>query len=271
MITNITDDDPANHFVVDPDEFDANGLTEDGVYLIEILLNGEPVFSSEVEIRAQIDTTPPTGLDIVGLQPAYEVGDVVDVQCAAVDDVSGLDTCTISPPVSTAAAGTFIAQVTATDVAGNTATADFEYTVEEPALPCDDAGDAKLVVGDIVGCSAEVARARKVLITLEMAVPVRDGPQYRLSLSDAPNDSGAQVKYQDGKESGKALTSVITEGRFITFVVDPGKVGITSGETLYWSASTQDGAKGQQSAGFLDFAPDVGVTPDYVPFAVPLP
>jgi hypothetical protein len=83
------------------------------------------------------------------------------------------------------------------------------------------------------------------------------GIRYRLELSDDPNSSGSQVKWSGGKSTGKALKSVAVTGNSIEFEIGLRRLGL-SGSTLYWSAAIQDGTSGQQSAGFLDFAPDTG-------------
>ena len=65
------------------------------------------------------------------------------------------------------------------------------------------------------------------------------------------------MKWSGGKTTGKALNSVDVTGNSITFEINLRRLKL-SGSTLYWSAAIQDGTSGQQGAGFLDFAPDLG-------------
>ena len=181
------------------------------------------------------------------------------VTCSATDVTSGIptgtDSCTVTQPV-TDEAGDFVVTATSTDVAGNTSVRTFPYSVV-PA--CDPAGDAVTVAGDIVGCFAVSNGDGTATVTLQMGAPVTTdgGIQYRLELSDDPNSSGSQVKWSGGKSTGKALKSVAVTGNSIEFELELRRLSL-SGSTLYWSAAIQDGTSGQQSAGFLDFAPDTG-------------
>jgi hypothetical protein len=83
------------------------------------------------------------------------------------------------------------------------------------------------------------------------------GIRYRLELSDDPNSSGSQVKWSGAKATGTGLKRVAMTGNSIDFEIELRRLSL-SGSTLYWSAAIQDGTSGQQSAGFLDFAPDTG-------------
>ncbi|MGA7756963.1 MAG: hypothetical protein WCA57_03905, partial [Ilumatobacteraceae bacterium] len=232
-------------------------LTEDGRYQVDILLDGSSVFSTEVEIiDVDVDSTPPEILGVDGLQPVYDLGDTPGpVTCTAFDATSGIESCEITQP-DTSEEGDFAVTATATDVAGNQTTRTFAYSV---AAPCDPTGDAVNAAGDIVGCSAIANGDGTVSISLRMGAAVDTGGdiQYRLDLAAAANASGSQVKWSGGTTTGKALKRVDVAGNVITFQIDLRRLKL-SGSILYWSAAIQDGTPGQQGAGFLDFAPDVG-------------
>ncbi|MGB7879032.1 MAG: hypothetical protein WBL31_09735, partial [Ilumatobacteraceae bacterium] len=175
--------------------------------------------------------------------------------CTAFDATSGIESCEITQP-DTSEEGDFAVTATATDVAGNQTTRTFAYSV---AAPCDPTGDAVNAAGDIVGCSAIANGDGTVSISLRMGAAVDTGGdiQYRLDLAAAANASGSQVKWSGGTTTGKALKRVDVAGNVITFQIDLRRLKL-SGSILYWSAAIQDGTPGQQGAGFLDFAPDVG-------------
>ncbi len=68
------------------------------------------------------------------------------------------------------------------------------------------------------------------------------------------------MKWSDGSSKDRVVKRVDVAGDRLglTFVIDLARVGVSSTETLYWSAQVQDGAKGKKNAGFLDYAPNIG-------------
>ncbi len=246
-------------------------IVNDGEYEVVIIkIGGVEVARFEVKIDSQAPTiSRPTGLKDV-----YTVGDPVpSLTCVASDDLSGLlpNSCTVVTGVDTSSVTTLgqprVVVITATDVAGNTATAEFPYTVVAPPPPpsCDPAGDAPAgyAFGDVVGCSATRNLDGTASITLRLAgpIPASATPQYRLLLSASPTAVGTQVKWSNGSSKDKAVKSVTvaSDRKSLTFVITLASVGVSATQTLYWSAEIQDGAPAKQNAGFLDYAPNVGL------------
>ena len=136
------------------------------------------------------------------------------------------------------------------------------YQVRDPF--CDPAGDAVRADGndDIIKCAMVVNADRTATISIIVAGQISSNKlQYRLDLATGPNESGAQVKWSEGKTTGGQLVTADineTDPSRLDFVVDPARIGVAPGGTLYWSAAVQSGEKGQAGAGFLDRAPDDG-------------
>ena len=70
-------------------------------------------------VTVKRDATPPT--ISCGAAPTFELGSTSTVRAVVTDSLSGPPSASISRLVSTASAGTFSAGLTATDLAGNTA------------------------------------------------------------------------------------------------------------------------------------------------------
>jgi hypothetical protein len=239
---------------------------------------GDDTLSFDVDVD-QDDPTAVVTPDPNG--QTYDLGQVVPVTCTFADTGSGLAsvTCgsqTIENPevddngqvvvtttldTSTAGPGKLFV-VAATDIAGNEASTTSTYTVRNPF--CDPQGDAVRAdrSDDIIRCETVVNANRTATISIIVAGQISSSKlQYRLDLATAPTQSGAQVKWSEGKITGRQLVSARinpTNPSRLDFVVDLGRVGVASGGTLYWSAAVQSGEKGQAGAGFLDRAPDAG-------------
>jgi hypothetical protein len=129
---------------------------------------------------------------------------------------------------------------------------------------CDPAGDAVRADGndDIIKCATVVNADRTATISIIVAGQISTSKlQYRLDLATSPTQNGAQVKWSEGKITGRQLRSARinqTDPSRLDFVVDLARIGVAPGGTLYWSAAVQSGEKGQAGAGFLDRAPNVG-------------
>ena len=228
-----------------------------------------------------VDVDAPTA--IVAPNPdgqTYDLDEVVEVVCTFADSGSGLAsvTCgseTVENPIadnngevvvttsldtSTTGPKTFV--VAATDLAGNTTSTTSTYDVRDPF--CDPVGDAVRADGDddIIKCATVVNADRTATISIIVAGQISSSKlQYRLDLATGPNQSGAQVKWSEGKTTGRQLISADineTDPSRLDFVVDLDRIGVAPGGTLYWSAAVQSGEKGKAGAGFLDRAPDGG-------------
>jgi hypothetical protein len=209
---------------------------------------------------------------------SYVVDQDVQVTCTFADSGSGLAsvTCgskpienptvgvngevviTTSLDTSTTGPKTFV--VAATDLAANTTSATSTYDVRDPF--CDDPDDAVRADGndDIIKCETVVNADRTATISIIVAGQISSSKlQYRLDLATGTTDRGAQVKWSEGKITGKQLLSARineTDPSRLDFVVDLDRIGVAPGGTLYWSAAVQSGEKGKAGAGFLDRAPD---------------
>ena len=215
------------------------------------------------------DTIDPTVVITPDSAGPHEQGEVVGVTCSFADSGSGLasvacggvtgtDEAVLSTTLDTSTPGIQTFTASATDAAGNTTTRTFTYEVVD--LTCDPLGDVMNPDVDIVRCQSvanpDGTATLSIIVDGDIALT---GVQYRLRLADSPNDSGRLVKWAEGKLSGRPLLSVNVTGARIDFVVNPGRVGVGPGETLYWFAEVQDGVSGQPTAGFLDRAPDEGI------------
>ena len=162
--------------------------------------------------------------------------------------------------------------VTATDLAGNTTTTIYTYSVRDSYV-CDSATDGLTPAGNIWKCASKINPVVNGKRTATVSIIVTgqidpNGTQYRLRVASSASQTGTLVKWvgsgsltAPGSISGKPLVSAsipnaTTTANRLDFVIDLGSVGVASGGTLYWAAETQSGEKGKAGAGFLDTAPD---------------
>ena len=251
-------------------------IDEDSSVVVKVGDDTLGPFDIEVDLDAPTATVAP---DPDG--NTYDVGQVVQVTCTFADPDSGLASVTcgsttipnpevdvngevvVQTSIDTSTVGTKSFVVSAIDNAGNEISTTSTYTVRDPF--CDPQGDAVRADGsdDIIRCLTVVdAGNRTATISIIVAGTISSSKlQYRLDLAKAPSESGAQVKWSEGKTTGRQLRSARinpTNPSQLDFVVDLARVGIAPGGTLYWSAAVQSGEKGQAGAGFLDRAPNGG-------------
>jgi hypothetical protein len=242
----------------------------DGVYTgIVVRVDGDEQRVPLEEFPLKIDTVAPAVSRPTGLLDSYTRGQTAPtLTCVATDlggselesctIVTGVDTATVTPPGQPR----FVV-VTATDVAGNTATAQFPYTVVEPA--CDPRGDVPrgFEYGDVVGCIGTrnpAGTQATLILQLAAPIPMTRPPQYRLLLSSSATGSSSLVRWQGSTNDRAVLSATVAPDRLsLTFVIDLARVGVSRTQTLFWRAEVQDGAPAQQNVGFLDYAPNVGL------------
>ena len=199
----------------------------------------------------------------------YDLNQVVEITCDFADTGSGLESVTcgsatgtneaqLTATLDTSTPGEASFVVSATDAAGNVTTTTYTYTVGDTYV-CDAPTDGATRNGDIWKCATEVNDAdRTAVLSIIVTGRIDNTTQYRLRVASDSAQKGTLVKYSDGSISGQPLLSATPSGSRLDFTIDLDRVGVASGETLYWAAETQSGEKGKPSAGFLDTAPDTG-------------
>ena len=144
-------------------------FTDDGTYDVTCTALDQAGNATTASATVRLDTGPPA-LSLATDQRSYGVDDTVTVTCAATDPVSGIaakDCPPRSAPASSFAPGTNTIDASATDAAGNqaTATASFDVTVTVAGLSAvtrrlvTDAQAADTLVADLkaVGDAADAA------------------------------------------------------------------------------------------------------------------
>lgn len=104
----------------------------DGVYNLTILANdtyGSGVLNNSAVIQLTFDNTDPTGSITCDPNPV-DRGDVTTCTCSAQDALSGVNSTSTTASPSTTQTGTFDIECVATDIAGNVAIIEGEYSVE---------------------------------------------------------------------------------------------------------------------------------------------
>ena len=88
--------------------------------------------STQMPVIFKIDQTPPR-VDISGISDGdeFDFGDSLpSVTCDATDDLSGIESCTITPATLPTSVGTYTITATARDKAGNEASTRISYTIK---------------------------------------------------------------------------------------------------------------------------------------------